>query len=251
MTVDRYALLQDTCSLLNCGAYKDSAPNGLQVEGKPTITCVVSGVTASKPLITKAIALKADAILVHHGYFWRGDDPCIVGPFRQKLAMLVEHNINLIAYHLPLDDHAILGNNAQLAKLMNWSMVGSCHGAPLSRYGQLEKPSKVIQLCHVLEQKLAHKPHLVVGNPNKIIQNVAWCTGAAGNLIPQASQAGADVYVTGEVSERHVHLAKEWNIVLIAAGHHATERYGVMALGKHWAKQYNINHQFVEIYSPV
>ena len=235
-------------------ACKDACPNGLQVEGRPVINKLVSGVSANMQLLEHAVSVKADAVLVHHGYFWRHDDPSVQGLLRKRLKCLLEHEISLIAYHLPLDYHHVVGNNTQLAKVMQWSIAGrmpsSC-GIDVGMHGLLPSPLTVSELSEDLMVKLSHKPLVVANDSRKNIVKLAWCTGAAGDDIFQAFALGVDAYVTGEIAERNVHVAKELDIVLIAAGHHATERYGVQALGDVLAKEFSIDHQYVEITSPV
>ena len=237
--------------LLQVDSYKDYCPNGLQVQGKSDIKLIVSGVTASQALIEAAIKIKADAILVHHGWFWRSDESPIVGQLHRRLKLLMDHDINLIAYHLPLDGHLTLGNNAQLGKQMGWKTTGQSqanrlvwYGKPNSGQGTLGKLSKDI------EQKLSRKP-LLIGNPAKKITKIAWCTGAAQGYLEEAIALGVDVFISGEVSEPTFHLAQESGVAYIAAGHHATERYGVQALGNALAKKFGIRHQFIDIPNPV
>jgi dinuclear metal center YbgI/SA1388 family protein len=203
-------------------------------------------------LIEAAIDLKADAILVHHGYFWRGEDPRIVGPKHERLRLLMSANINLLAYHLPLDAHPDLGNNAQLAKLLGL--------VPQARFGEDElgwlgvtvdaNVRTVGDLARTIERALKRVP-LMIGNPNQPLTRIGWCTGAAQNLLGDAIAAGANTYLSGEISEPTVHLAREAGVAYLACGHHATERYGVQALGSHLAEQFHVQHHFVDIDNPV
>lgn len=233
--------------------FRDYCPNGLQVQGKSHIQTLVTGVTASQDLVDAAIDLKADAILVHHGYFWKGEDPCVSGMKRNRLAALLKHDINLLAYHLPLDAHASLGNNAQLADLLNITVTDRFalgDGTMLGFIGELSTPSTVDCFSQHLKSKLQREP-LTITAGNKSIKKIAWCTGAAQDAIEQAYEQGADAFISGEISERTVHFAKEMGIHYFAAGHHATERYGVKALGEQLANKFQINHQFVDIDNPV
>lgn len=237
--------------LLNVDRFKDYCPNGLQVQGKKEIRRIISGVTASLELIEKAIEQQADAILVHHGWFWKNDDPAIVGQLYRRLKLLMEHGINLFAFHLPLDQHPKLGNNAQLAKVAGWKVTGQ---SPENDLVWLGKPGSAVktlgQLASSLEKVLLRKP-LIVGKVNQAIKTLAWCTGAAQGYLDQAIACGADVFISGEISEPTFHLAKESGVAYISAGHHATERYGVQAVGSDLAKKFGIEHLFIDIPNPV
>ncbi len=238
--------------LLSPNKIKDYCPNGLQVEGKSEIKHLVTGVTASMALIEAAIENKADAILVHHGYFWRGESQVVTGMKKNRFKALLENDINLYAYHLPLDIHPTLGNNVQLAKLLGINLTdGLEQGNPLSvgNIGQLDKPTSLTDFAQSLQQKLARKP-LVEAAGKQEIKTVALCTGGAQDYIEQAAERGADLYITGEVSERTIHIARELGINFIAAGHHATERYGVKALGEYLSKQASLSIQFIDIDNP-
>jgi dinuclear metal center YbgI/SA1388 family protein len=239
--------------LLETHLFKDFCPNGLQVEGKPIIKKIVSGVTASQALIEQAIELKADAILVHHGYFWRGEDPCIIGIKQQRLRKLLEHNINLLVYHLPLDAHAIYGNNVQLAERLELDVEHSyaLDGIPNILWtGCLAHSLTGTELSQHIADKLQRPPLHIAGSAKPIVK-VGWCTGAAQDFIRHAIVHNIDAYISGEISEQTVHIARETGIHFYAAGHHATERYGVQALGEHLAHYYGIQHQYVEIANPV
>ncbi len=197
--------------------------------------------TASQEVLEAAVKLKAQAILVHHGYFWRGEDPCIHGIKKKRLRTLLENDINLIAYHLPLDGHAEWGNNVQLSRLLNLRITGEFayqQGPALALMGELPCPMSGSEFAHYLHQKLDRVPFYIPGQINKI-KHLAWCTGGAQDLLADAIDQGADAYLTGEVSERTVYLARESGIHFFAAGHHATERYGIKALGEHLAKQFS------------
>lgn len=238
---------------LNVAAFRDYCPNGLQVAGRPQIHRLVSGVTACEALIDAAIDSGADAILVHHGYFWRGEDPRVIGMKYRRLSKLLKHDINLFAYHLPLDVHPTLGNNAQLAARLQ--LVGAPAFAEnnLAWMGELLPQAQVrtlAELATVVEQALGRKP-LVIGDPALTVARVGWCTGAAQGMIDEAAASGCSVYISGEISEQTVHSARELGIGYIAAGHHATERYAVQALGEHLAQRFGLQHQFIEIDNPV
>lgn len=238
--------------LLNCDAYSDYAPNGLQVAGRAEIKKIVTGVTACKALLDAALKEKADAVLVHHGYFWKGESPVVTGMLRERLGVLIQHNVNLFAYHLPLDGHKTLGNNAQLADRLNIRIKGQLpHQTKPSIlfYGEFEKPLEKIALQKLLRDTLQRAPLYVPGH-NKLIRKIAWCTGAAQDEI-LAAHGHVDAFLTGEISERTVHQAKELGIDFIAAGHHATERYGVQALGEHLAETFGLDHTFIDIDNPV
>lgn len=245
------ALERYLAELLNAAAIKDYCPNGLQVEGKAEVEVVVCGVTACQALLDAAVERGADAVLVHHGYFWRGEDARVVGMRRQRLATLLGAQISLFAYHLPLDLHDELGNNAQLAKFMGWRAEGRFGEQEL---GVIGAPAIVGQsaaaLADALGQSLSRQP-LLVGNAERPVSRVAWCTGAAQSLFEQAIDAGCDVFVSGEISEPTVHLARESGIPYIAAGHHATERYGIQALGAHLVQTHGLACEFIDIDNPV
>jgi len=246
----RTALLTYLQELLNPEAFNDYAPNGLQVEGALQVKRIVSGVTANKALIEAAINIGADTILVHHGYFWPNEDPRIIGMKKRRIELLLKHNLNLIGYHLPLDAHPTLGNNAQLGKLMEVTIDGYTGKGNLVSYGRLEKAISTSDFAKFLESKLNRLP-VVVGPHQKLIKNIAWCTGAAQSYLQVAIDLGVDAFVSGEISEQTTHMALENNIVYFSAGHHATERYGVQALGAHLAEKFGLNHQFIEIENPV
>jgi len=236
--------------LLDASRFRDYCPNGLQVEGKNEIAHVVSGVTASMDLLRAAVAAKADAVLVHHGYFWRGENERLAGIKKQRVAFLLEHDLNLFAYHLPLDAHVDLGNNAQLGRTLGLTVEGRFGEQDIAAHGSLPQALTLAAFARQVAQALSRQP-MVVGEADKNIRRVAWCTGAAQSYFEGAIALGADVFITGEISEQSVHLARETGVAFIAAGHHATERYGVQALGEHLANQFNITHQFIDIDNPV
>lgn len=243
-------LLDYTGQLLQVDRYRDYCPNGLQVAGRDEVRTLVSGVTASMALLEAALEAGADAVLVHHGYFWKGEDPRLVGIKRDRLKLLLAHDMSLIAYHLPLDAHPELGNNAQLAQCLGMVAEGGFGEQMLAMHGHLKEEMGLGVFSDRIASVLG-RPPLVIGDAMKPVRRVAWCTGAAQDALEQAVTLGVDAFVTGEVSERTVHLARESGVAFIAAGHHATERYGVQALGEHLANQFGLRHQYVEIDNPV
>ncbi|MFO7579559.1 Nif3-like dinuclear metal center hexameric protein [Nitrosomonas halophila] len=244
------ALEQYLNDLLNTCQFQDYCPNGLQVEGRAMVHTIVSGVTASQALLEAAVARQADAVLVHHGYFWRGEEMRLRGIKRHRLATLLKHNINLYAYHLPLDAHPELGNNAQLGMKLHITEDGCFGEQNLVRHGHLAERTSLQALNDTLERVLGRKP-LTIGDASKPVKRIAWCTGAAQGYFEAAIALGVDAYITGEISEQNVHAARESGIAYIAAGHHATERYGVQALGEHLAHKFGIIHHFIDIDNPV
>jgi len=243
-------LLDYTGQLLEVARFRDYCPNGLQVEGRSQIRTLVSGVSASQALLEAAAEAGADAILVHHGWFWKSDEARVVGIRRQRLKFLLEREINLIAYHLPLDAHPQLGNNAQLAQRLGFNIENWFGEQQIGAYGTLQTPVVLQALCTNVEQALQRRP-LAIGEPQREIRRIAWCSGGAQNYLAQAIELGVDAFLTGEVSEHTVHLARESGVAFIAAGHHATERYGVQALGEHLAAQFGLTHRFLDIDNPV
>lgn len=233
--------------------FQDYCPNGLQVEGSAQVKRIVTGVTASQALIDAAIAQKADVIVVHHGYFWKGEDACVTGLKKQRLSKLLAHNISLLAYHLPLDAHPELGNNAQLAKQFGWQREGSLmpnHPQGLGDIATLDTPVSVEEFSQRIAKVLGRNPQVIAAGPKKI-QRIAWCTGAAQSYIDKAIALGVDAYISGEISEPTVHSAREAGIHYFACGHHATERYGVRALGEYIQEKLGIAVEFVDIDNPV
>lgn len=238
---------------LDVDKIKDYCPNGLQVEGKQSVARIVGGVTASQELIDAAIDKQADAILVHHGYFWKGENECITGIKRNRIKALLEHDISLLAYHLPLDVHSEVGNNVQLANILNLALTGPLEpGNPRSvgLRGELKHPLKAKDFNRLISEAL-NRECFHVGDPNADIKTVAWCTGAAQSMISQAVDLGVDAYISGEISEPTVHIARECKIHYFAAGHHATERYGIKALGAHLTNQFDVSFEFIDIDNPV
>lgn len=237
---------------LDAARISDYCPNGLQVEGRAEVRRIVSGVTASQALLDAAVAWGADLVLVHHGYFWKSENPCVVGMKQRRLKTLLSHDISLLAYHLPLDVHPELGNNVQLAQRLGLSVEGPLEpGNPRSvgLLGSLAEPLAPAEFAARVAQALGREPLLVAGT--RPIRRVGWCTGAAQGYIEQAIAAGVDAYLTGEVSESTVHSARENGISFLAAGHHATERYGVQALGEWIASRFGVEHRFVDCDNPV
>lgn len=236
--------------LLESARFRDYCPNGLQVEGKDDIVRVVAGVTASRALIAAAIERGADAMLVHHGWFWRGEDVRVTGMRRARLADVLAHGINLIAYHLPLDAHLEYGNNAQLGRLMGWHADGRCGEQELVFNGTTSGAPSAEALSVELSAKLGRDTTLV-GDSGRTVRRIAWCTGAAQGYFEAAIAAGADCYVSGEISEQTVHMARECGVPYIAAGHHATERLGVGALARHIQERFGLDCCFVDIDNPI
>lgn len=238
--------------LLEAYRFKDYCPNGLQVQGADDVTRIVSGVTACQSLIDAAIAKQAQVLLVHHGYFWRGEDACLVGIKRQRIQALFNANISLLAYHLPLDAHPVYGNNAQLAERLGLIIEGTFGNSepPIGLYGRIAVKTRATEFAAHIHQVLGRSPLHIPGDTTEI-QRIAWCTGAAQGYIEQALGLGVDAYLSGEISEQTVHFARETGLHYFAAGHHATERYGVQALGEHLAEHFGLEHTFIDIDNPV
>ena len=251
MAVTLQALLAEANCLMEPEAFQDYCPNGLQVEGRGEVRRLGSGGTASQALIDAAIEQRADAILVHHGFFWRGEDPCLRGMKRRRIAALLENNISLIAYHLPLDAHPALGNNAQLAKRLGIVVDGGMDAGPRSvgNVGHFSEALAPEQLAQRLVDVLGREP-LVECVGEQPIKRIAWCTGAAQSYIDKAAALGVDAYLSGEVSEPTIHSAREQGVHYFAAGHHATERYGVQALGEALSRALGVEHRFIDIDNP-
>jgi dinuclear metal center YbgI/SA1388 family protein len=249
---DRTQLLQAFDGLLQPERFRDYGPNGLQVEGRMAVRKIVSGVTASRALIEAAIAAQADAIFVHHGLFWRGQDGRVTGWMKQRLALLLAHDINLYAYHLPLDAHPELGNNAQLAARLGLQAETRFGEQDLGFLGRRMDEGAFADAAalaaHV--QQALQRTVTVVGRSGKAIQKIAWCTGGAQGYFEAAIAAGADAFITGEISEPQAHYARECDVVFIACGHHASERYGAPAVAGHVATQLGLGHEFIEIDNP-
>ncbi|MFI4918153.1 MAG: Nif3-like dinuclear metal center hexameric protein [Legionellales bacterium] len=249
----RHELVSYLHQYLNCAGFTDYAPNGLQIEGTDKITRICTAVTASDEVILQAASWQADALLVHHGYFWRGEEPVITGMKRQRVGNLINNNINLLAYHLPLDCHTELGNNACIAQLLQVQSVqmhkaGSTDNLLWS--GRLKKAIDSKQFTDFLEQKFERRPQHIAG-PNQLIDHIAWCSGAAQDFIEDAARLGVDAFLSGEVSERTYYQAKELGLHYYSCGHHATERYGIQALGQHLSDLFDLEHLFIDSTNPI
>lgn len=229
--------------------FKDYGPNGLQVEGRPEIRRLVSGVTASLALIDAAVDEGADAILVHHGLFWRGHDGRLTGWLKTRVERLLAHGINLLAYHLPLDAHAELGNNAQWAARMGWRTDGRFGEQELGFVGAPPEPLSAESLAATVADRLGRLPTLLPGDGRPLCR-LAWCSGGAQGYFEAAIAAGADAFLTGEISEPQAHLARETGVAFLACGHHATERYGAPAVAERLAAQFGLSHRFIDLPNP-
>lgn len=252
MAIALSTLVAEADGFLNAARISDYCPNGLQVEGRPQVRRIVSGVTASQALIDAAIEAEADVLLVHHGYFWKGENPCVVGMKQRRLKTLLNNDISLLAYHLPLDLHPQVGNNVQLAQQLDITVEGPLdpeNPKIVGLVGSLEEPLSARDFARRVQEVLGREPLLVEGS--QMIRRIGWCTGGGQGYIDQAIAAGVDLYLTGEASEQTVHSARENDISFIAAGHHATERYGVQALGEYLAKRFALEHLFIDCPNPV
>lgn len=240
-----------TNELLDINAFKDYCPNGLQVQGKTDVKKIITGVTACQALIDKAIVEQVDLLLVHHGFFWKGESETLTGIKGKRVASLMKHDLNLAGYHLPLDAHSEFGNNAQLGKQLELTncqgfMIDACPN--LFWTGEITQTQPLDVFVKQIKTKLKREP-LVEKCVDKA-HKIAWCTGGAQDYIFHAIEHGCDTYITGEVSERTIHIARENNINFISAGHHATERYGIQALGEHLAEKFGLEHLFIDIDNP-
>ncbi len=235
---------------LRISEFDDYCPNGLQIESIDEVNHIVAGVTASLALIDAAIEVGADTLLVHHGYFWKGESEAITGFKGRRIRRLIHNNINLLAYHLPLDAHPEVGNNAQLAKIMGWSVDGRFGEHDIIFRGVLPKPKSLDALSADIATRLGSKP-LSISAGEKPVRSLAWCSGGAQSYIEQAAEQGVDAFVSGEVSEKTFHFAREAGIHYIAAGHHATEQYGVQALASVIAERFGVKQQYIDIANPV
>ncbi len=244
------SLLEFSNEILQPDQFQDYCPNGLQVEGRSEVRKIVSGVTACQALLDQAINAGADVILVHHGYFWRGDNPCVTGIQRTRIKRLLEANVSLLAYHLPLDAHPALGNNAVLARVLDLIPEGSLSDDGIGSVGRLRQPMTAVEFAAHISKRLGREPlHIMAEKVS--IETIAWCTGAAQGSIDKAVESGVDAYLSGEISEQTVHVAREEGVHYFAAGHHATERYGVQALGERIAAHFGLEHAFIDIDNPV
>ena len=244
------SLLEFSNEILQPNQFQDYCPNGLQVEGRSEVRKIVSGVTACQALLDQAINAGADMVLVHHGYFWRGDNPCVTGIQRTRIKCLLEANVSLVAYHLPLDAHPELGNNAVLARVLDLVSEGLLSGDGIGSVGRLRQPMTAVEFAAHISARLGREPLHIMAEKD-FIETIAWCTGAAQGYIDKAVESGVDAYLSGEISEQTVHVAREEGIHYFAAGHHATERYGVQALGERIATHFGLEHAFIDIDNPV
>lgn len=250
--VTQQQLVSALDNLLQPGRFKDYGPNGLQVEGKAEVARIVSGVTASRALIEAAIQDGADAIFVHHGLFWRGQDGRVTGWMKQRLALLLAHDINLLAYHLPLDAHPELGNNAQLGLKLGLVAATRFGDQELGWLGERSDGGAFadsLALASHMERVLG-RAVVRVGDEGRPLQRIAWCTGGAQDYFEDAIAAGADAFITGEISEPQAHYARECGVAFFACGHHASERYGAPAVAGHIAARFGIEHRFIDIDNP-
>jgi len=253
--VTQLTQIVDYCDeLLQVQNFSDYCPNGLQVEGKAEVKKIIAGVTASQSLLEQALAQQADLVLVHHGYFWKGEDASIVGLKKKRIACLLKNDVSLLAYHLPLDAHEDYGNNAELGRLLGVEVKGVVNQGPaagLLWYGDLNESQTADQLSLHINTVLGRPPLHLCSTSQQPIRRLAWCTGGAQNYFEQAAALGVDAYISGEVSEQTFHLARELDVHYFAAGHHATESYGVQALGRHLASQFGLEYVFIDIPNPV
>lgn len=237
-------------SELEVGRYRDYCPNGVQIEGRAEVGRIATAVSASHQALEAATAWGADALLVHHGYFWRNEAASIVGLKKRRIAHLLKHDVSLLAYHLPLDAHPTLGNNAQLGQRLGWVEEGRFGEQDIACHGYLSQPMELGGLAQRIETVLLRAP-LVIGDAATEIRRIAWCSGAAQGYFEQAINLGMDAFLTGEISEQHVHLARESGVAFIAAGHHATERFGIQALGEQLSQRFGLEHCFFDQANPV
>ena len=243
--LERYLNLQ-----LAADRFKDYGPNGLQVEGREEISTLVTGVTASLALIDAAIERRADAVLVHHGLFWRGQDGRLTGWLKARVERLMRHDINLLAYHLPLDGHAQWGNNAQWGQRLGLQPDTRFGEQDLGMVAEAAGLDSLPALAAQVERALGRAP-LVLPGDGRALRRIAWCSGGAQGWFEAAVAAGADAFLSGEVSEAQAHLARETGVAFLACGHHASERFGVQALGEHLAQVFGLRHEFIDIHNPV
>lgn len=234
--------------VLESAKFADYSPNGLQVEGSRVVRRIVTGVSACQELLQAALARGADTVIVHHGYFWKGESPRVLGYRRQRLATLLQHDMNLFAYHLPLDAHAELGNNAQWAQAMAWQPEGRFGDQEIGWWGSVE-PTTLGALAARLTEVLGRTP-LLIGAPERTVRRLAWCSGGAQGYIEAAAALGVDAYLSGEISEQTTHLAREHGLAYLACGHHATERFGPRALADWLAQQTGLPCEFIEVDNP-
>ncbi len=251
-SIHRDQLAQYLRDLLDPNMMADYCPNGLQVEGKPQVRRLLTGVTASQAFIDLAVERQADAILVHHGLMWKGDPQVLTGFRKQRLQAVLGAQLNVFAYHLPLDKHPEFGNNVQLGQILGWKSSRIVGAKGLIHLGELDAPLPLSLLRQKVSQALGHPCQSVgVHNDDRLIRTVSWCTGGAPGYVEEAGLAGADLYLTGELSEPAVHVASELGVTLLGAGHHATERCGAKALGEHLAEKFGIEVEFHDLFVPV
>ncbi|MDD2684995.1 MAG: Nif3-like dinuclear metal center hexameric protein [Gallionella sp.] len=232
-------------SELEVNRFRDYCPNGLQVEGRAEVHRIASAVTASQAVLESAVAWGADAILVHHGYFWRGEDATVTGIKKRRIAYLLQNEVSLLAYHLPLDAHRTWGNNTQLAQRLGLIEAGRFGEQDIACHGCLAQPKLLTEWAKDIADSMQREPQ-VIGDLQREIKRVAWCSGAAQSYFMQAVELGVDAFITGEISEQNVHIAHETGVAFISAGHHATERYGVQALAAHLAEQFQLEQRFFD-----
>jgi dinuclear metal center YbgI/SA1388 family protein len=252
MAIALNTLVEEAQRYLNAARISDYCPNGLQIEGRPQVRRIVSGVTASQALVDAAVEAQADVLLVHHGYFWKGENPCITGMKQRRVKTLLSNDISLLAYHLPLDVHPEVGNNVQLAAQLEITVEGPLDPddpRSVGLLGSLREPMSPRDFARQVQDVLGREPLLVEGP--ELVRRIGWCTGGGQGYIDQAIAAGVDLYLTGEASEQTFHSARENGISFIAAGHHATERYGVQALGDYLARRFAIEHLFIDCPNPI
>lgn len=252
MAIALRTLVEEADRYLNAARISDYCPNGLQVEGRPQVRRIVSGVTASQALLDAAVEAEADVVLVHHGYFWKGEDACITGMKRRRLHTLLSNDISLLAYHLPLDVHPEVGNNVQLAQQLDITVEGPLDAnnpKVVGLLGSLAEPLSARDFSRRVQEVLGREPLLVEGQG--MVRRIGWCTGGGQGYIDNAIAAGVDLFLTGETSEQTFHSARENGVSFIAAGHHATERYGVQALGDYLARRFAVEHLFIDCPNPV
>lgn len=237
-------------SLLAVARFRDYCPNGVQIEGRSEVLRIATAVSASQAMLEAATAWRADALIVHHGYFWRNEEAGITGIKKRRIAHLLHHEMSLLAYHLPLDAHPELGNNARLAKQLGWQEQGRFGEQEIASFGTLQRMQTLAQLAAQLTTELRHVP-LTIGDLGQNIRRIAWCSGGGQGYFEQAIALGVDAFITGEISEQNVHMAQETGVAFVAAGHHATERGGIQALGSHLAAHFGIEQRFFDQDTPV
>lgn len=252
MAIALTTLVEEADRYLASAKIQDYCPNGLQVEGRSQVLRIVSGVTASQALLDAAAEAGADVVLVHHGYFWKGENPCVTGMKQRRLKTLLQNDMSLLAYHLPLDVHPEVGNNVQLARQLDITVEGPLEPSNprvVGLLGSLDEPMSARDFARKVQEVMGREPLLIEGSA--MIRRVGWCTGGGQGYIDQAIAAGVDLFISGEASEQTFHSARENDVSFIAAGHHATERYGVQALGDYLARRFALEHVFIDIPNPI